>query len=319
MVPATGWQPRTGASSASGSATYWGSLPGLKVHVSNIVGIAPTADGGGYWLVGSDGGVFALGDATYAGSLPGDKITVSDIVGIVPTADGGYYLVGKDGGVFAFGDAPSRARCPATGSPSPTSWASCRRRRRGLLPRRSDGGVFAFGDAVFEDSVPGDKIKCPTSWASPSTPPGGYWVVGRTEGSSPSAQPATWARSRDRTSTSRTSWASRRRDRGIESGRLGSGVSLLGRFALHRGGRRRDLSVVGLRTPTRYPAKRLHVRTFARRVSTHLVGAPVPRSVPGQSAIARTQIFDTTKYLVNGTFPGWITRGQARIDGWPVL
>ena len=29
-----------------------------------IVGMAATADGGGYWMVGSDGGVFSYGDAT---------------------------------------------------------------------------------------------------------------------------------------------------------------------------------------------------------------------------------------------------------------
>ena len=28
-----------------------------------IVGMAATPDGGGYWLVGSDGGIFAYGDA----------------------------------------------------------------------------------------------------------------------------------------------------------------------------------------------------------------------------------------------------------------
>ena len=37
---------------AFGSATYAGSLPGLGVHAQNIVGVAPTAAGKGYWLVG---------------------------------------------------------------------------------------------------------------------------------------------------------------------------------------------------------------------------------------------------------------------------
>ena len=34
-----------------------------------IVGMASTADGRGYWLVGSDGGVFAFGDARFKGSM----------------------------------------------------------------------------------------------------------------------------------------------------------------------------------------------------------------------------------------------------------
>ena len=36
---------------------FYGSLPGLGIHVDNIVGIAPAANYGGYYLVGSDGGV----------------------------------------------------------------------------------------------------------------------------------------------------------------------------------------------------------------------------------------------------------------------
>jgi hypothetical protein len=41
---------------------FYGSLPGLGVHVDNVVGIAPAANYGGYYLVGSDGGVFSFGD-----------------------------------------------------------------------------------------------------------------------------------------------------------------------------------------------------------------------------------------------------------------
>ena len=33
-----------------------------------IVGMATTPDGGGYWLVASDGGVFTFGDAGFYGS-----------------------------------------------------------------------------------------------------------------------------------------------------------------------------------------------------------------------------------------------------------
>ncbi len=33
-----------------------------------IVGIAATPDGGGYWLVASDGGIFNYGDAGFFGS-----------------------------------------------------------------------------------------------------------------------------------------------------------------------------------------------------------------------------------------------------------
>jgi hypothetical protein len=49
-----------------------------------VVGMAPTADGNGYWLVASDGGVFGFGDATYEGSMGGEALA-GPIVGIVAT------------------------------------------------------------------------------------------------------------------------------------------------------------------------------------------------------------------------------------------
>jgi hypothetical protein len=59
----------------------------------------------GYWLVASDGGIFAFGDAVFYGSTGGQRLK-KPIVSMAATADGkGYWLVGSDGGIFAFGDA----------------------------------------------------------------------------------------------------------------------------------------------------------------------------------------------------------------------
>ena len=59
---------------------------------SRIVGLAPTADGGGYWLVGAHGSVFAFGDAVFEGSAscvdpakpcgPPNAVSVGDIVSV---------------------------------------------------------------------------------------------------------------------------------------------------------------------------------------------------------------------------------------------
>jgi len=72
-----------------------------------IVGMAATNTGGGYWLVGSNGAIYAFGNAGYYNSLPGEGFTSNGpIKGMVPTAgDNGYWLVGSTGGVFSFGDA----------------------------------------------------------------------------------------------------------------------------------------------------------------------------------------------------------------------
>jgi hypothetical protein len=67
--------------------------------------MAATPDGGGYWLVASDGGIFAFGNAQFYGSTGSIHLN-APIVGMVPTSDGaGYFLVAADGGVFAYGDA----------------------------------------------------------------------------------------------------------------------------------------------------------------------------------------------------------------------
>ena len=59
--------------------------------------------GTGYWLVGSDGGIFAF-DATFHGSMSGQHLN-APVNGIV-ASHSGYLLIAADGGVFAFGSAP---------------------------------------------------------------------------------------------------------------------------------------------------------------------------------------------------------------------
>ena len=93
--------PVTGFGTASGKE--YGQPSSLMA--APIVAIVRTPDGGGYWLVGADGGVFAFGDATFYGSLANTHLA-RPIVAAIPTpGGGGYWLVGADGGVFAFGDA----------------------------------------------------------------------------------------------------------------------------------------------------------------------------------------------------------------------
>src|SRR5438105_6492108 len=66
---------------------------------------AVAASNGGYWLVGSDGGIFAFGDARFLGSTGNIKLN-QPIVGMASTPSGdGYWMVASDGGLFAFGDA----------------------------------------------------------------------------------------------------------------------------------------------------------------------------------------------------------------------
>ena len=119
--------------------------------------MAATADGHGYWLVASDGGIFTFGDAGFFGSTAGCR----------------------------FNDRSSEWRRPptamGTGWLPPTAASLLRRRRLFRIDGRStdklrnnkpivgmavaaagagywevasDGGIFSLGDAPFHGSVP---------------------------------------------------------------------------------------------------------------------------------------------------------------------
>ena len=70
-----------------------------------IDGMAASGGGSGYWLVASDGGIFAFGAAAFWGSTGALRL-VAPVVGMAADgATGGYWLVASDGGVFSY-DAP---------------------------------------------------------------------------------------------------------------------------------------------------------------------------------------------------------------------
>ena len=69
----------------------------------------------GYWLVGSDGGIFTFGVAKFWGSTGVIELQ-RPVVGIVPTSDrNGYWLDASDGGVFAYGDTQFYGSIPGLG------------------------------------------------------------------------------------------------------------------------------------------------------------------------------------------------------------
>ena len=120
-----------------------------------IVGMASTPDGGGYWEVASDGGLFAFGDAGFFGSEGGRHLD-HPIVGIAAPPDGGgYWEVASDGGIFTW-------VMPGSTAPRATNRCTLRSSGWGQPPTvtgigrsPSDGGVFAFGDARFYGSEGG--------------------------------------------------------------------------------------------------------------------------------------------------------------------
>jgi hypothetical protein len=93
-----------GGVSAFGDAHFYGSLPGLGIHVKNIRDAILSYTGTGYAL----GGVFIFGTGVkFYGSLPGIHVRVDDIVGIALTPDDKVYWMASanERGVFGLGDA----------------------------------------------------------------------------------------------------------------------------------------------------------------------------------------------------------------------
>jgi hypothetical protein len=171
-----------------GDTQFYGSIPGLGLRPAGsglpnslnapIVGIVPSHDQGGYFMVASDGGVFAFGDAHFAGSCPGIGGCAGAAVAVMPDASGnGYWLITQTGHVYAFGDAPY------LGAPGPQSSqitsAVATPSGNGYWILDGDGQVFAYGDAAYLGNVAAGA----TGGINPATAifatsdGGGYWAA----------------------------------------------------------------------------------------------------------------------------------------------
>ena len=118
-----------------GDAQFYGSTGSIRLNLP-IVGMAPTPDGRGYWLVGFDGGVFTFGDANFYGSTAGWGTYAYGM--IINPASAGYTVVTANGPAVVFGpglnpNADGRAVC-SRGHTTST------RRRRAWRPSRSRRG-----------------------------------------------------------------------------------------------------------------------------------------------------------------------------------
>jgi hypothetical protein len=144
---------------AFGDAGFYGSLPGLGFAPAAsagsapklsapIVGMVPSADGRGYFMVSSDGGVFAFGDAHFAGSCPGIGGCQGSAVAVIPDASGrGYWIATNNGNVYSFGDAPYLG-APGIQS-SPVTSAVRTPDGAGYWILLADGTVYNYGDAEY--------------------------------------------------------------------------------------------------------------------------------------------------------------------------
>ncbi len=141
------------------------------------VAMARTADGGGYWLAGSNGGIDAFGDATFLGSAAALPLN-RPVEGMASTPDGGgYWMSASDGGIFSFGDAGFYGSMGGRHLNQPIVGMAATPDGNGYWQVASDGGIFSFGDAAFYGSMGGRHLNQPIVGMA-ATPDGhGYWLV----------------------------------------------------------------------------------------------------------------------------------------------
>jgi hypothetical protein len=169
-----------------GDSLFYGSIPGLGLHPAGsglpnslnapIVGMVPTSTGHGYFMVASDGGVFAFGDARFEGSCPGIGSCLGAAVAVMPDRSGnGYWLVTSRGAVYSFGDAPFYGS-PSGGTPVVSAVATPD--GHGYWIVESNGAVYSFGDANPMGQPVGYVNAYNPAAAIFSTSDGrGYWVA----------------------------------------------------------------------------------------------------------------------------------------------
>jgi hypothetical protein len=134
-----------------GNAKFQGSTGAIHLN-QPVVGMSYDRASGGYWLVASDGGIFAF-DAPFDGSMGGIPLN-KPVVGMATTPGGsGYWLVAADGGIFSFGNAAFQGSTGSIVLNRPIVEMAADNATGGYWFVASDGGIFAFGAPFFGSAV----------------------------------------------------------------------------------------------------------------------------------------------------------------------
>ena len=150
--------------------------PAQGASTTTVRHIPPPPAQVGYWMVASDGGIFAFHEGFY-GSTGGVPL-VQPIVGMAATPDGqGYWLVASDGGIFSFGDATFHGSTGGVALVKPIVGMAADPGGSGYWMVASDGGIFSFGNASFYGSTGGVALVKPIVGMSPTADGLGYWLV----------------------------------------------------------------------------------------------------------------------------------------------
>jgi hypothetical protein len=114
---------------AFGDARFFGSLSNTTLNKA-VASIAPTPNGGGYWLAAADGGVFAFGNASFRGSASGVVPSGGHVVALA-VGPGLANATGAAGDFFRAVPPPVQAQPQAVQTDAPgavgydISWPQC--------------------------------------------------------------------------------------------------------------------------------------------------------------------------------------------------
>jgi hypothetical protein len=165
--------------SSDGTVLSYGDAPrlgGLPRSNLSTVSMAVTSDHRGYWLAEADGSVYPFGDAVNHGGANRIRLNKPIVAMAVDPATGGYWLLGGDGGVFSF-DAPFYGSTGNIRLNAPAVGMASTSDGKGYYFVASDGGVFDFGDARFQGSMGAHRLNRPMVGMVLDPATHGYWLV----------------------------------------------------------------------------------------------------------------------------------------------
>ena len=141
------------------------------------VGIAPTPEGNGYFVVSSAGKVSVYGHARSAGDLSGTSLAAPVVAVAVDDANGGYWLVGANGEVSPFGHAPWYGDLRHDRLTKPVVAVAVDQATGGYWLATSNGAVFSF-HAPYHGAASRRKLPAPIVAMIADPVAAGYWLVG---------------------------------------------------------------------------------------------------------------------------------------------
>jgi hypothetical protein len=170
-VAPTGYWLFTGLGNvyASVGSRGFGSPAAKHAKQPAVVGMAATPDGGGYWMAGSSGRIWAFGDAGHLGWTPRQQ----PVRGIAADPAGGYWLFTASGNIYRAGGARSFGSPAANHAQNPQIVGmAATTDGRGYWLAGATGRIWAFGDAAHLGWTP----RLQPVGGIVADPTGGYWL-----------------------------------------------------------------------------------------------------------------------------------------------